>query len=166
MNLLRQIAEAFAGWMDSVAATVAALLGRLAATPTIRLTEQTSGIFAIEAGSGRPQAVGISRGVATCSPAAAAMLNGRRVEMTLRADRFFFRPLEAPKRAADFLNGVVRAQIDRITPWTADEAVFGWSAPTEIAQDRIAVTVAAAARAQIVPFTQAIGELGAESVAV
>jgi general secretion pathway protein L len=167
MTIRRQIAEAYAGWMDSVAASVAALLGRLAAPPTIRLTERASGTFAIETAAGKPQAaVAISGGVATCSPVAAAMLNGRRVEMALRADRFFFRPLEVPSRAADFLNGVVRAQIDRITPWTADEAIFGWSAPTEIAQDRISITVAAAARAQIVPLTQAVGELGAKSVAV
>jgi len=166
MNLLRQIAEIYASWMDSVAASVAALFGRLSAPPTVRLTEQASGIFTIEARSGRPEVISVSRGVANCSPAAAALLNGRRVEMMLRAERFFFRPLEVPRRAADFLNGVVRAQIDRITPWTADEAVFGWSAPSEIAQDRISITVAAAARAQITPLTQAIAELGAKSVSV
>jgi general secretion pathway protein L len=44
--------------------------------------------------------------------------------------------------------------------------VFGWSTPADVAQDRISITVVAAARAQIVPLTQAIGELGAKSVAV
>jgi general secretion pathway protein L len=71
-----------------------------------------------------------------------------------------------PGRAAEFLGGVVRAQIDRLTPWSAEEAVFGWSAPTEAGNDRIVVTVAATARAKIAPYVQALSELGAQSIAV
>ena len=168
MTFLRQIGEAYAGWMDGVAAAATALLGRLTAPPKVRLIEQAAGVFALQPARGGAQAMPltIANGIAACSPEAAAKVSGSRVELALRPDRFFFRPLEAPKRAAEFLDGVVRAQIDRITPWSVSEAAFGWSAPVEIANERIAVTVAAAPRAQLVPLTQALDALGAKSVAV
>lgn len=168
MTFLRQIGEAYAGWMDGVAAAATALLGRLTAPPKVRLTEQAAGVFALQPARGGAQAMPltIANGIAACSPEAAAKVSGSRVELALQPDRFFFRPLEAPKRAAEFLDGVVRAQIDRITPWSVSEAAFGWSAPVEIANERIAVTVAAAPRAQLVPLTQALDALGAKSVAV
>jgi len=165
MAVVRQIAELYAAWMESVAAGLASMLGRFAAPSSLRLVEQDNGRFAVE-GAPQPAALVIAGGVATCPPETAATLDGSRVAVALRPDRFFFRQLEVPRRASEFLDGVVRAQIDRITPWTADEAVFGWSAPADAAPDRIAVTVVAAARAQIVPLTQAISELGAKSVTV
>ena len=162
MSVVRQIGGIYSAWMDGVAASAVAMLGRFAVPSSVRLVEQDNGRFA----GPRGEAITFSRGVAECSPATAAMLNGSRVELALRADRFFFRPLEVPRRAADFLSGMVQTQIDRITPWAANEAVFGWSAPAEIATDRISVTVAAAPRAQIAPLTQALAELGVRSVVV
>ena len=110
MTFLRQIGEAYAGWMDGVAAATAAVLGRLTAPPKVRLTEQAAGVFALQPARGGAQAMPltIANGIAACSPEAAAKVSGSRVELALRPDRFFFRPLEAPKRAAEFLDGVVR----------------------------------------------------------
>jgi general secretion pathway protein L len=94
------------------------------------------------------------------------MLHGSRAELVLRPDRFMFRPLELPKRAAEFLEGIVRAQIDRLTPWTVSEAVYSWTPPTEVVNDRIQLTVAATARAVVAPFVQALADLGAASIVV
>ena len=70
-----------------------------------------------------------------------------RVDAVLASSRFVFRPLELPRAANPFLEGVVRAQIDRLTPWSASDAAFGWSAPADVGSERIALTVAATAQA-------------------
>jgi general secretion pathway protein L len=170
MNFLRQIADGISRWMDCVASTVITILGRLAAPRVVRLAEQPNGTFVIEAPPGKSSAsfalMKVSAGVASCTGETAAALKGCQVDLAMRPEQFLFRPLELPRRASEFLDGIVREQIDRITPWTASEAVVGWSKPTELASDKISVTIAAAPRARIIPLTQAFGNLGVKSIFV
>jgi general secretion pathway protein L len=168
MNLLRQIREALSRWIDSVAATLVSLHGRLAPRRTVRLIESEPGSFAFQA-SGDPalpkSKFRIENGtVRPASPVLAAALTGARVEVLLDPGRFLFKSLELPKRAAEFLSGVVRSQIDRLTPWNAADSAFGWSAPAEAGPDRISVTVAATGRALVEPFVRALADLGASSI--
>lgn len=53
-----------------------------------------------------------------------------------------------------------------MTPWSAADAAFGWGVPTEIAGDRVQVTVAATARAMIAPLVDAVVGEGADWVTV
>jgi general secretion pathway protein L len=64
------------------------------------------------------------------------------------------------------MEGVVRAQIDRLTPWTADESAFGWSKPAASRPDHFIITIAASARASVMPYVNALTARGAHSVAV
>ena len=170
MNFLRQIADGFSHWMDCVASTVVTILGRVVAPRVVRLAEEADGTFTILAPANKSSPLftplKISNSVASCSGETAAVLKGSRVELAMRSERFFFRPLELPRRASEFLDGIIRAQFDRITPWNASEAIIGWSKPTEVGNDKISVTIAAAPRLQIIPLTRAIGDLGVKSVFV
>ena len=87
------------------------------------------------------------------------MFRGSRVEIVLQPKRFLFRPLELPARAADFLDGIVRAQIDRLTPWSASEAVFGCSAPVESGAESITTMIAATTRKVAMTYVQAVSSL-------
>jgi general secretion pathway protein L len=171
MTSLRQLIDALVKWIDTVARTILAAAGWFSSRRAIRLVEQERGAFVIQ-GSGRDPSSGerlmIADGgiVGTLSEKAAASLRGSRAELMLQSDRFLFRPLQLPKRAGEFLDGIVRSQIDRLTPWSASDAVFGWVKPQEAGPDRILVTVAATARALVTPYTQALAGLGVKSIAV
>lgn len=93
---------------------------------------------------------------------APATLRRGEVEFRLAPERCTFREIELPAGAAPFLDGVVRAQIDRLIPWRASEAAFGWSAAQAAGADRIAVTVAATPRRSVA----ALLRMGADAIAV
>ena len=105
-------------------------------------------------------------GVDTLPPAWSAALRGSRVELVLQPSRFLFCPLELPKRAGEFLDGIVRAQIDRLTPWSAADAAYHWTRPREQAGERIALDRGGHRPPMVAPLAQAVAGLGAAAVAV
>ncbi len=172
-KFLRQIAEGFSLWIDAVAAAIVALRGSFVSSRTVELFEQTGDVFAVRVGQNAAARLDAGRiriadgQLAGPVPATLeAQLKGSRAELVLLPGRFVIRPLELPRRAGEFLEGIVRAQIDRLTPWRAGDAVFGWSKPVEIAHDRMVVTVAATARALVAPLVETVGRLGADSIVI
>ena len=170
---LGKVSEGFDSWINTVAVTMTGAADRLTFPRKIELVEEQNGAFRLRTQKNAPSSVPIEslqiengRVAGPVSEKVAAMLRGSRAELRLRPSRFLFRPLELPSRAAEFLDGVVRSQIDRLTPWNASEAVFGFSQPTELTSDRIVVTVAATARAQVVPYVKALADAGVESITV
>jgi general secretion pathway protein L len=174
MNRLRQLSDIFSRWIDAVAATVHALLNRWSPQRVVRLTEDEQGTFALQAfGDAKDlilpdQQVHIADGAMTTSLSDdwKTWLRGSRAEVVLRPGRFVFRPLELPKRAGEFLEGIVRSQVDRLTPWSVNEAAYTWTPPVEAANDRIQLTVAATARSMLMPYVRAVAGLDAASVIV
>ena len=174
MNILPPIQEGFNRWIDSVAGTVNGLLRRLQSNHEVRIIEEAPDTFRLHAAGAGPKShlpdhrIRIVGGaIKDRLPADwVKMLRGSRAEIVLRANRFLFRPLELPKRAVEFLDGIVRAQIDRLTPWSPGEAVFAWTPPTYGPSDRIELVIAATARALVAPYVQAVADLGVASVAV
>ena len=174
MNALDRIIATFWRWLDQVAEQGVALVSRYTAKPTARLVEGDYGHFALVPSSKQEAAdlagteLHLEKGaiVLGASPKVEAALRGREIELVLRSDRFVFKPLELPSRATEFLEGVVRSQIDRLTPWTSDGAAFGFSTPEEAGPGRIVVTVAATAKAMLLPLAGAFRPLGARSVTI
>jgi general secretion pathway protein L len=174
MKLIRQAIEQISGWIDVLANAAVALLGRFGQPHLVELVETEAGAFTVrtkgKAGSTRVQAAALQINgegeVRPPSSEAATSLKGSRAEIVLQPSRFVFRQVEFPRRASEFLDGIIRTQIDRLTPWSAKEAIFGWTKPIDIANDKIAVTVAATSRKQIMPYVQAISGFGADSTTV
>jgi general secretion pathway protein L len=173
-TLFRHAVGIFSLWIDSVATTFHSLFERLRSHREVQLVEHEDDTLAFHLVNSEQQAAipdhrtslvnGGLRG--PLPPAWISALRNSRVEFVLRPARFLFRSLALPKRAADFLDGIIRAQIDRLTPWSADDAVFHWTRPTNDTNDQIHVTIAATARAVIAPYVCLATELGAASIAV
>lgn len=190
MSWIQKILDRASLWIDEVATAI--LAGREALRPArfARLVEQEDGGFVLQAAS-TPDvsskrtvrqraaqekaqaelprgAVYIVDGVIAPKDAAtlAPFLSHARVELVLRPDRFLFRPLQLPSRASDFLEGIIRAQIDRLTPWSAAVAAFGWIPSKETSGDRMQVTVIATARDLLAPYINAIRGLRVETVTI
>ena len=160
--------------MGVVAEAILMAVGRMRTPPRVRLIEEEDGTFLVEMPRARTnetaaiEHIRLESGqvIGSIPSSVAAAIKGSQTELILRWNRFLSRPLELPKRAAEFLDGIVRSQIDRLTPWNQNDAAFGWTAPSEVSKDRISLTVVATAAVLIAPYVQAVVGLGATAVTV
>ena len=167
------ISECFFRWIDVVTELVVRLRERFIRRRVLKFTEDGAGELVVraeilDASSPIPSRIKSFNGKLdqAVPPALVTSITGSRVELTLQPDRFLFQPLELPNRAADFLQGIVRTQIDRLTPWNTSDVAFGWSQPRQMERDRIVITVAATAISSVKPYVQAMTARGARSVGI
>ena len=168
MNLFKTIGATLSAWTGCVAAALIVLVDRVVSPRVVRLVEGEDGGFAVEAtgkADSMPSRIAYADG-ALSAPNLAQLFRGSRVEIVLRPNRFLFRPLELPARAADFLEGIVRAQIDRLTPWSASEAVFGCSVPAPSGPESITTMIAATTRKVAMTYVQAVSGFHPAAVAI
>jgi general secretion pathway protein L len=169
MTLWRTIGEVLAHWTDTVATGVIALAGRFFSPRVVRLVEDDKpDTFALEGAgkaAGDPQRVSFANGRFSGADLAGAV-KGSRLELVLRPSRFLVRPLELPARANEFIEGIVRVQIDRLTPWTAAEAVFGCGTPVTAGSGKIVTTIAATTRANTEPYIKGLAALHPASLSI
>lgn len=150
-------------FIDDVAAGLARLGATLRRSHGVELVEQADGSFLLmdmrkkEAERENGPSLRIDEGgiADPISPAVRQALARSSVDVRLAPSHFVFRSLELPEGARQFLDGVVRSQIDRLTPWSANEAAFGWSDPADAGAGQFSITVAATARSLVAPIASA-----------
>jgi general secretion pathway protein L len=174
MSSYRAAAEAVSRWIDQVAATVVETIECFRPRHLYRLVEQEDGAFVLQGAlqsevpgwPGRPFAIFGEQADPAVLAKLGGVLHGSQVELILLPKHFMFRQLELPRRAAEFLDGIVRAQIDRLTPWSTADAAFGWHPSAQSGTDRMAIIIAATARTLIAPFVSAISAFGVDLITV
>lgn len=170
--MISELKELLNMWIAAVAAAIEAVAARLLPGRRVLLTEFEPGNFtarllAVHKGPNLPPA---SFRFVAGQPEPAltegwrSALRGSRIDIMMRPDHVLFRALDFPRQATDFLHGMVRSQIDRLTPWVASEAMFGMSAPVAAANERIALTLAATAKRRVEPLLEFAADCGAASV--
>jgi general secretion pathway protein L len=161
-------------WIDAVSRAVDAVAGRFVHARRIRLAEGEDGFLtaATVPAKGKPALPDLSFRFADGEARPPlpsdwkAAFRGSRVEVQLRQAQVMTHRLDFPAKAADFLDGMIRSQIDRLTPWAVDEAAFGFSSPARIANDRIEVVFAATSKQKLNPVFSLGEMLDAASVTV
>jgi len=168
-----ELKELFATWIAGVAAAVDWLATRIVPRRRILIVEGDPGSFTARVTSARKggslpeKSFRLTQGMAdpAFSEAWRAALRGSHIDLLMRSDEVLFRVVDFPKAAADFLDGMVRAQIDRLTPWAASDAVFGLSESEPFAGERITLLIAATSQQKIQPLIKLAANLGAVSIA-
>jgi general secretion pathway protein L len=174
MAVTDEFKELFGDWIAAVTCAVDAAIGRFMRSRRILLDESEDGTLTARAAASKnaPALSDISfrlDGGRPQPPLPAdwvAALRGSRVEAQLPAGHVMVCPLDFPGQAGAFLDGMIRAQIDRLTPWTVNDALFGWSPPTTAANERIEVTFAATSKTKVQPLLQLVQTLDAASIAI
>lgn len=171
--MIPEIKVLFDEWIAAVARAVNFGMGRYARRRRILLSENGDNIFTAKMISTQkdPALPEVSFGLSQGRPHPPlpagweAAFRGSRVEALMTSGQVLFRPLDFPKQAVDFLEGMIRTQIDRLTPWTADDVVFGWSPPSANSHERVELTLAATSIQEIQPLVQLATGMGAASIA-
>ncbi|WP_027578691.1 PilN domain-containing protein [Bradyrhizobium sp. Ai1a-2] len=174
MAMIAQSREFFGQWIAAIAGAIDSIADRLVRQRRIQLDENADGTFTARMAASKdnhaPTTLSFRMQHGTPEPPLpaqwSAAFKGSRVEVQLPPDHVMTRPLDFPMRAADFLDGMIRSQVDRLTPWSASEAVFGWSSPVPVADDRIEVAFSATSASKVDPLVQLAERLGAASVAI
>jgi general secretion pathway protein L len=173
MAMMSEIKILFDEWIAAVARAVNFGIGRYARQRRILLGEDGDQTFTAKVKSARkgPALPDVSFRLVHGRPSPPlpadweAAFRGSRVEALMTPGQVLFRSLDFPKQAMDFLDGMIRTQIDRLTPWTADDVAFGWGPPTVAPNERIELALAATSKQEVQPLVQLATVLGAASIA-
>ena len=87
---------------------------------------------------------------------------GRFVVLALAADKIVTRRLTVPAQAREFLAGIVRNQIERLSPWPAGEVMYGFVADKSADDGALNVRVLMASRATIDTARSTLAATGLE----
>jgi general secretion pathway protein L len=171
--MISELKDLFGEWIAAVAAVVHTVTARMVPQRRILFVEGDSDSFTARMTSagkdvllpqtsfrllhGRPEPA--------LTPEWLAALRGSRIDVLMRPDQVLFRVIDFPRQATDFLHGMIRAQIDRLTPWPPSEAVFGITQPVPADNERIALTLAATSKQRIDPLIRLAADFGAASLA-
>ena len=174
MTMISEFKELFDDWIASVTGAADAVAGRLVRSRRILLDQSEDGTLTARAIASKnaPAIPDISFRLDRGKPVPplpadwVAAFRGSRIEAQLPSNHVMACPLDFPAQASGFLDGMIRAQIDRLTPWTAQDALFGWSPPVTGANERIEVTFAATSKSKVEPLLQFVQSLAAGSVAI
>jgi general secretion pathway protein L len=174
MTMIAQTRQWFEQWIAAVAGAVDSIADRLVRQRRIQLDENADGTFTASMTASKdsrnPTILSFRMQHGAPEPPLPAQwstaFKGSRVEVQLPPDHVLTRLLDFPSRAADFLDGMIRSQVDRLTPWPAGEAVFGWGSPVPVADDRIEVAFSATSASKVDPLVHLVDRLGAASVVV
>jgi len=171
--LLNSIKRATAWFLDGLAEAVNEVTDRLQKRAPIRLLDQGGGVYALQRPDGTrdpaPVRIAEADGKPILQPVEAAQkLAGADVDVVLPNDELLIRTLDPlPAESREYLDGIVRHQLERLVPWRADNVLYSYAtAPAADGDGRLIVKVAATARSLHAPLLAAVNALNPRKLRV
>ena len=160
MPIFAEARQWFERWIGAVTIVVDGVAGRIGRRRSIQLDEAVDGTFTAHIAAAKdgqlPRVLSFRLDHDAPQPPLPAdwkaTFDGSRIEVRLQSDQVVTRLLDFPSQATDFLDGMIRAQVDRLTPWAAADAVFGWGSPEPASNDRIEVAFSATSATKVDPL--------------
>jgi general secretion pathway protein L len=118
-------------WIEVLAKLVLAWREQRRGRRTLMISEENGALLVRQSGA---NAAGRDAGPkpkvlsASSAKRIARAARGRFVILSLSADKVVTRHLNVPAQAREFLAGIVRNQIERLSPWPATEVMYGFAA--------------------------------------
>ena len=106
--MIASLARFISQRLDDVGESLATLRMALSYAPTLIWTETAPGSWQAKDG-----------------PPVSPPPRGARLSLHFARDRFLIRTVSLPKGARGYLNGIIASQIDRLSPWPAENCLFG-----------------------------------------
>jgi general secretion pathway protein L len=159
---LAKLRQALFWFIDGLTQAVSDIEDRVRARVPLRLVDVGGGAYALEGTDGvreRELVRADTKGLQP--PAFAQAVEGRDIDIVLPPDELLVRTLDPlPPESRQYLDGIVRHQLERVVPWRADNVLFTYkTAPVGAGDNRLLVTVAATARNLHAPLFAALANL-------
>lgn len=169
--LTASAAQYWNGFIEQTAIGVERLLLPGNRTKSTVLVETAAGRFEAHVGDGAARrelghmTIDANGDFVSSGPQVVDAIRNCKVDLVFAADRFLTREIPLPPRASEFLDQIIASQIDKLTPWTSAQALFG-SLVTEAGAGKLTVLLAAADRQALAPMIDAVARLNPGSLSV
>ncbi len=161
--MLNSLRHALDWFIDGLIQAVSDIEDQLRRRSPLKLVEAGEGSYALESADGKRERSRIKVDTKTTPPKLqpaefAAQVEDRDIDVILPPDELLMRTLDPlPPESRQYLDGVVRHQLERLVPWRTDNVLYTYTvAPAGGGDNRLIVTVAATARNLHAPLYAAL----------
>jgi len=165
--LFAGVQKAIAWFLDGLTEAVADLVDRVSKRTPIRLVSIGKNAYALEQPDGKRERTQLKLAQVgdksqLLPPEIARQLSDRDVDLVMPKDQLLVRTLDPlPAEGRQYLDGIVRHQLERFVPWRSDNVLYSYEVTTASADDdRLVVHVAATARTLHKPLIEAANAAG------
>ncbi|MFM7083665.1 MAG: PilN domain-containing protein [Hyphomicrobium sp.] len=95
----------------------------------------------------------------------APQISGQKITLVLNPSRFLIREIPLPSQAETFVHNIIETQIDQLTPWTSDKALFGHTI-LRATSENITVALAATNKESLEPLVRSLESLKPRSLSL
>ena len=165
MNVFKSF---FSWWMNGLTASLAPHIGIGRSRATFVLMETDKGYDCYRRKRARTVKSGTLLFAGRSKGSLIRKLRAKPVELRLASDKLINRTIQLPAAGQDYLDPIIRHQLERLTPWTPDRVVFGYTVADEPDREdgQIALSLVATAKDILDEAIDGLRSLGIKVVAV